>query len=181
MQDFPGPIQRASEGVNSKARGARMSPWLCYRGREHNQLENTLAAPPQFEVNYLNANLIALSFIFTYLPTCSSRGMISTGCHALHRNIINSCRTKADRKQEVLSQVIFCRNSEHGAVMDEDEHIRIRTVSATKPAKTDSRGLSIITMGLVTMVLLASAYVLEAKPVLALLNGAPILVLGDPE
>ena len=66
MQDFPGPIQRASEGVNSKARGARMSPWLCYRGREQNQLENTLAAPPQFEVNYLNANLIALSFIFTY-------------------------------------------------------------------------------------------------------------------
>ena len=45
-----------------------MSPWLCYRGREPNQLENTLAALPQFEVNYLNANLIALSFIFTYLP-----------------------------------------------------------------------------------------------------------------
>ena len=36
-------------------------------------------------------------------------------------------------------------------------------------------------MGLVTVVLLASAYVLEAKPVLALLNGSPILVLGDPE
>jgi hypothetical protein len=95
--------------------------------------------------------------------------------------VINSCRTKADQKQEVASQVIFCRNSEHGAVMDEDEHIRIRTVSAKKPAKTDSRALSIITMGLVTVVLLASAYVLEAKPVLALLNGAPILVLGDPE
>jgi DNA-directed RNA polymerase subunit E'/Rpb7 len=95
--------------------------------------------------------------------------------------VINSCRMKADQKQEVLSQVIFCRNSEHGAVMDEDEHIRIRTVSAKKPAKTDSRALSIITMGLVTVVLLASAYVLEAKPVLALLNGAPILVLGDPE
>jgi hypothetical protein len=65
--------------------------------------------------------------------------------------------------------------------MDEDEHIRIRTLSAKKPAKTDSRALSIITMGLVTMVLLASAYVLEAKPVLALLNGAPTLVFGDPE
>jgi len=64
-----------------------MSPWRCYRGREHNQLENTLAAPPQFEVNYLNANLIALSFIFTYLPTYSSRGMVSTGYHAQHRNI----------------------------------------------------------------------------------------------
>lgn len=65
--------------------------------------------------------------------------------------------------------------------MDEDEHIRIRTLNAKKPAKTDSRALSIITMGLVTVVLLASAYLLEAKPVLALLNGAPILVLGDPE
>ena len=65
--------------------------------------------------------------------------------------------------------------------MDEDEHIRIRTLSAKKPAKTDSRALSIITMGLVAVVLLASAYVLEAKPVLALLDGAPILVLGDPE
>ena len=49
--------------------------------------------------------------------------------------VINSCRTKADQKQEVLSQVIFCRNSEHGAVMDEDEHIRIRTVSAKKPRR----------------------------------------------
>jgi hypothetical protein len=65
--------------------------------------------------------------------------------------------------------------------MDEDEHIRIRTVNAKKLGKTDSRALSIITMGLVTMVLLASAYVLEAKPVLALLNGAPTLVFGDPE
>ena len=65
--------------------------------------------------------------------------------------------------------------------MDEDEHIRIRTVSAKKPAKTDSRALSIITMGLVTVVLLASAYVLEAKPVLAWLNGSPTLILGDPE
>jgi hypothetical protein len=65
--------------------------------------------------------------------------------------------------------------------MDEDEHTRIRTVRAKQPAKTDSRALSIITMGLVTVVLLASAYVLEAKPVLALLNGAPILVVGDPE
>jgi hypothetical protein len=65
--------------------------------------------------------------------------------------------------------------------MDEDEHIRIRTLSAKKTAKTDSRALSVITMGLVTVVLLASAYVLEAKPVLALLNGAPTLVLGDPE
>ena len=27
-----------------------------------------LATPPQFEVNYLNAILIALSFAFTYLP-----------------------------------------------------------------------------------------------------------------
>ena len=65
--------------------------------------------------------------------------------------------------------------------MDEDEHIRIRTLSVKKPAKTDSRALSIITMGLVTVVLLASAYALEAKPVLALLNGAPTLVLRDPE
>ena len=65
--------------------------------------------------------------------------------------------------------------------MDEDEHIRIRTVSAKKPAKTDSRALSISTMGLVTVVLLASAYVLAAKPVLALLDGAPTLVLGDPD
>ena len=65
--------------------------------------------------------------------------------------------------------------------MDEDEHIRIRTLSARQTAKTDSRALSIITMGLVAVVLLASAYVLEAKPVLALLNGSPILVLGDPE
>ena len=65
--------------------------------------------------------------------------------------------------------------------MDEDEHTRIRTVSAKTPAKTDSRALSIITMGLVSVVLFASAYVLETKPVLALLDGAPILVLGDPE
>ena len=54
-------------------------------------------------------------------------------------------------------------------------------MSAEKPAKTDSRALSIITMGLVAVVLLASAYVLEAKPVLALLNGSPTLILGDPE
>jgi hypothetical protein len=108
--------------------------------------------------------------------------MISTGCHAQPRNIYcKKLLPEADQKQEVLSQVIFCRNSEHGAVMDEDEHIRIRTLSAKKPAKTDSRAISIITMGLVTVVLLASAYVLEAKPVLALLNGAPTLVLGDPE
>jgi hypothetical protein len=65
--------------------------------------------------------------------------------------------------------------------MDEDEHIRIRTVNAKKPAKADSRALSIITMGLVTVVLLASAYVLEARSVLALLDGTPTLVLGDPE
>jgi hypothetical protein len=56
-------------------------------GREHNQLENTLEAPPQFEVNYLNANLIALSFIFTYPSYLFLSGMISTGCHAQHRNI----------------------------------------------------------------------------------------------
>ena len=56
--------------------------------------------------------------------------------------------------------------------MDEDEHIRIRTLSAKKPAKTDSRALSIITMGLVTVFLFASAYVLETKPLLTLLDGA---------
>jgi hypothetical protein len=64
--------------------------------------------------------------------------------------------------------------------MDEKEHL-IRTVSAKKPAKADSRALSIITMGLVTVFLFASAYVLETKPLLTLLDGAPILVLGDPE
>ena len=65
--------------------------------------------------------------------------------------------------------------------MDENEHVRVRTVSAEKAAKTDNRALPIITMGLVTVVLFASAYVLETKPVLALLDGAPVLVLGDPE
>ena len=65
--------------------------------------------------------------------------------------------------------------------MDENEHVRVRTVSAEKAAKTDNRGLPIITIGLVTVVLFASAYVLETKPVLALLDGAPVLVLGDPE
>ena len=65
--------------------------------------------------------------------------------------------------------------------MDENEHVRVRTVSAEKAAKTDNRALPIITIGLVTVVLFASAYVLETKPVLALLDGAPVLVLGDPE
>ena len=65
--------------------------------------------------------------------------------------------------------------------MDENEHVRVRTVSAEKTAKTDDRALPIITMGLVTVVLFASAHVLVTKPVLALLDGAPVLVLGDPE
>jgi hypothetical protein len=68
-------------------------PLAAARGTAHAQTRADLrdapplAIPLQFEVNHLNGNLIALSFIFTYLPTCSSRGMISTGCHAQHRNI----------------------------------------------------------------------------------------------
>ncbi|WP_128970629.1 hypothetical protein [Bradyrhizobium tropiciagri] len=61
--------------------------------------------------------------------------------------------------------------------MDKNEHMRVRTESARKPAKTDSRKLSITTMALVTVTLLASAYVIEIKPVLTLLDGTP--VVGD--
>jgi hypothetical protein len=85
----PPSVQRgALIAANSKARWGTNVTAAVLSGVESTiSWENTLKAPPQLEVNYLNANLIALSFAFTYLPNCSSRGMISTSCHAQHRNI----------------------------------------------------------------------------------------------
>jgi hypothetical protein len=66
--------------------------------------------------------------------------------------------------------------------MDENEHMRVgvnrRTAPAKKTAKTDSRVLYLITMGLVVVGLFAAVYVVETKSVLTLLS-AP--VLGDPK
>jgi len=42
------------------------------RPESHNQLKKHLAVSLQFEVNYLNGNLIALSFAFTYLLLAGS-------------------------------------------------------------------------------------------------------------
>jgi hypothetical protein len=52
------------------------------------------------------------------------------------------------------------------------------TVTAKKPAKTDSRALYSIKIGLITVALFASAYVVVAKSILALLSSPMLGVPG---